>query len=170
MQTTQTLKSLNFTAIPKWEQVLTNIAHVDVAAVWGIKTAGGEKKASKPSAPAPLRNEGRVLIEFCCGPDSLLGQSTAASKGCEVVRLTEKEDVTTEVGLKVALRAANKKNVLLWSSIPCTGGCSYCTCDTRISRYYYFAWTFTCTHVCSRSKCTLTSACAPGVCHSPTHT
>ena len=33
----------------------------------------------------------RTLIEFCCGPDSKLGQDRAASNGCRVIRVTERK-------------------------------------------------------------------------------
>jgi len=65
----------------------------------------------------------RTLIEFCCGPDSVLGKPSSAAQGCEVIRLTEKEDVTTGRGLRIAAEAcAFKPNVMLWASMPCTGG------------------------------------------------
>ena len=74
------------------------------------------------------RHYDRMLIEYCCGPDSLLGQSTHSSSGCEVVRLTERIDMTTESGLRFALdavRPAPRGRILLWSSIPCTGGSTW---------------------------------------------
>ena len=44
---------------------------------------------------------------------------------CEVVRLTEKEDMTTESGYQYAydkLMEHSSRHVTLWASIPCTGG------------------------------------------------
>ena len=69
----------------------------------------------------------RNLIEFCCGEDSLLGQSTEMSDGCTVVRLTEKIDVTSQGGrqlVDVTIRNSLKDKTPfgIWASIPCTGG------------------------------------------------
>ena len=48
------------------------------------------------------------------------------SKTCSVVRLTEREDMTTDDGYRFAQSAVNSSNkrnmVLIWSAIPCTGG------------------------------------------------
>ena len=71
-----------------------------------------------------MRND-RTLIEFCCGPSSLLGVETKHSRGCKVVRLTEEEDVTAPRGISVALEAIAGPCTLLWGSIPCTGGCPW---------------------------------------------
>ena len=77
---------------------------------------------------AIMGRDNRVLIEYCCGPDSVLGQVTRASRGCKVVRLTEKDNMATRSGLATAMKAvhaAPKGRALLWASIPCTGGCSW---------------------------------------------
>ena len=50
--------------------------------------------AGEPACPS-VDKHSRVLIEFCCGPDSKLGdRSRNASKGCYVIRCTEERDVT----------------------------------------------------------------------------
>ncbi len=70
----------------------------------------------------------RLFVEFCCGPNSLLGQATPASVGCEVVRCTVDHDMTTQRGYRHALEAIRRyhpRQVLLWSSIPCTGGSTW---------------------------------------------
>ena len=36
----------------------------------------------------------RAIIELCCGPDSRIGRSTSASKGCDVYRITAEDDFT----------------------------------------------------------------------------
>ncbi|HIE82874.1 MAG TPA: hypothetical protein EYQ00_03075, partial [Dehalococcoidia bacterium] len=43
----------------------------------------------------------RVLFEFCCGEDSLIGQRT--SSDCRVIRLTEDIDMTSDAGLQFAV-------------------------------------------------------------------
>jgi len=75
-----------------------------------------------PATPADKAFPARRIVEFCCGDDSLIGRPNPSSKGCEVVRLTERDDVTTERGLQKALEAVSHPNVLLWASMPCTGG------------------------------------------------
>ena len=48
------------------------------------------------------------------------------SKICSVVRLTEREDRTTDYGFRFAQSSVNNAKhvnlVLIWSVIPCTGG------------------------------------------------
>ena len=41
----------------------------------------------------------RVIIEYCCYKDSLMGRSIPQSKGCKVIRVTQEHDMTTERGL-----------------------------------------------------------------------
>ena len=81
-----------------------------------------------PSAAPTLQTPvNRRLVEFCCGKDSKLGQLTNSSRGCEVVRLTQDDDVTTPAGFKTALQSVSKPSgaLLLWASIPCTGGSAW---------------------------------------------
>ena len=70
----------------------------------------------------------RMLIEYCCSPSSKLGQITTSSRGCEVVRLTEEHDMTTDEGLNYALQAVRRAPpgaLMLWASLPCTGGSTF---------------------------------------------
>ena len=46
----------------------------------------------------------RVLVEACCGPDSLLSRQTKASDGCLVVGITKDEDFTSNYGIELAKR------------------------------------------------------------------
>jgi hypothetical protein len=77
------------------------------------------------------------MIEFCCGEDSLMGSAAIAGPGCHVIRVTRQNDVTTKQGsafVDKALALAQSKvgkNVLVWASIPCTGGTAW----TRISAH-----------------------------------
>ena len=70
-----------------------------------------------------------VIIEFCCYKDSLMGKSTSHSVGCKVIRVTSEHDMTTERGLLWLLdqiRGIPKHlPILLWGSIPCTGGTAW---------------------------------------------
>ena len=67
----------------------------------------------------------RLLIEFCCSEDSALGQNGPNTGGCEMMRLTEKDDMTKSENVDKVLKAVNKygsSNITLWASIPGTGG------------------------------------------------
>jgi hypothetical protein len=46
----------------------------------------------------------RVIIEWCCGHDSMLGRPSTHSDGCEVIGLTIDDDLRTMDGLQQALR------------------------------------------------------------------
>ena len=70
----------------------------------------------------------RLLVEYCCSHDSLLGDKTEIAEGCTVLRLTEREDMTSESGMRYALRSMKRfrpARVMVWSSIPCTGGSAW---------------------------------------------
>ena len=69
----------------------------------------------------------RRIVEFCCGRNSRLGRPYPWNSGCETVRITLDNDVTTPKGLSFALKAIKDTHlkILLWISIPCTGGCSW---------------------------------------------
>jgi hypothetical protein len=72
----------------------------------------------------------RVLLEYCCGPESRLGAPKYADAGCLTVRLTETEDLRTDIGRQHALdcidrAAADGLYVALWASLPCTAGSSW---------------------------------------------
>ena len=74
----------------------------------------------------------RLMVEWCCSPDSKLGQPRAASKGCTVLRVTESEDATA----KECVEQMTQKTIKFWKdnhkckvhvhiSLPCTGGCPW---------------------------------------------
>ena len=63
-----------------------------------------------------------IIIEYCCGRDSAIGQYTDDAL---VVRFTEEDDLTKKetVSRLIKIAEANRgAYVLLWASIPCTGG------------------------------------------------
>eukprot|EP00959_Pyramimonas_sp_CCMP1952_P156005 3263019-Pyramimonas_sp.AAC.1 len=88
------------------------------------------------AAGSSERSRQRLFIEFCCGPNSRLGNQALMPDGqCKVVRLTEKEDMTTKEGKAFAVAKiielekefrceglATDRRITLWISIPCTGG------------------------------------------------
>jgi len=98
--------------------------------------SGTQQRAKEPACPS-VASHSRVLIEFCCGPDSKLGdRSRKYPKDCYVIRCTEERDVASrsnrmdirnEVIQAIERSTVQPCPVLIWISIPCTGGttCSY---------------------------------------------
>jgi hypothetical protein len=76
------------------------------------------------SPPPTQSTTKRCLIEYCCGEDSLLGGPGAFRDGCMMHRLTIKHDMTTRAGYDHAVNLVRQAGcpILLWVSIPCTGG------------------------------------------------
>ena len=65
----------------------------------------------------------RLLVEYCCSPDSEFGRATTTE--CDVLRLTEKEDMTKGDSVTKVIEQIlgfKKSSVTLWASMPCTGG------------------------------------------------
>ena len=50
--------------------------------------------------PRSLDAWNRVIVEFCCGESSKLGEKPSASKGCYTIRVTEKDDVAKQSTIK----------------------------------------------------------------------
>ena len=109
-----------FTNKEKWLDVCKPIGHVEPSTLWGSKGSapslkGGSglsmkdipKNVGKPGVAAAAQVFDRRLVEFCCGEDSKFSQPTPQSEGCECIRLTVANDVTTEAGLKHALEAVS---------------------------------------------------------------
>ena len=92
----------------------------------------------KSACPANANDQGgynssslfqRMLIEFCCSNDSKLCTPQEASKGCRLIRVTEKEDGSTpgcRKWLAQDVQSFMENNpqgeVLLFASLPCVGG------------------------------------------------
>ena len=86
---------------------------------------GSSPDVPMPAYPCTRSHPKRLIVELCTSLNSRIGQRTSSSKGCEVVRVTIDDDLTTDVGLEKALdavRAFVGPNILVWISIPCTGG------------------------------------------------
>jgi hypothetical protein len=121
-----------FTVACKWWHACLLISHVKPDLFW---VAGANTSKNAPVVPAHVKRKtvrtpegvNFGIIEFCCSPDSLLGEAAKDTKGCTVLRLIEKDDVTCVQGRELALSFADNggENVLLWASMPCTGGCPW---------------------------------------------
>ena len=82
-----------------------------------------------PASAAAKKEEGekeRLIMEYCCGPESKIGNpENFADDNCRVIRYTEEDDMRTDAGKRKALsdiKTFKGKHISLWSSIPCTGG------------------------------------------------
>ena len=87
----------------------------------GIQTS---EKSNREDDDPPIG----VLIEYCCEKDSILCgsqfENTSAGR-ILLIRLTEKEDMTTNEGIEYACGIVERWKhlpIFLWCSIPCTGG------------------------------------------------
>ena len=91
--------------------------------------------AHAPLTRRPL-NYDRVMVEFCCSPESKLGQAREASNKCHVVRVTEADDATKSKTIQALVSkihtlcdegggSGSSKPLLLFASLPCAGGCPW---------------------------------------------
>jgi hypothetical protein len=79
----------------------------------------------RPDNIAEAERTDRVIIEWCCSSDTMLGQASTYSKGCRVIRHTIDDDLRTLGGLKVASDIGESCPIgrtLLWSAMPFAGG------------------------------------------------
>ena len=65
-------------------------------------TRSVKKEEEVRHVKSTAKSYNRVLVEACCGPDSLLSQQTKASEGCLAVGLTKDEDFTSNYGIELA--------------------------------------------------------------------
>ena len=77
------------------------------------------------------------MVEFCCSPESKLGQAREASKNCHVVRVTEADDATKSKTIQALVSKIHTLcdeggdtskpllPLLLFALLPCTGGCPW---------------------------------------------
>ena len=67
----------------------------------------------------------RVILEFCCNDDSLMGHAAYRTDNCLVVRLTKTHDMTSQSGLDFALKCPTDVDpsvyCFMWASMPCAG-------------------------------------------------
>jgi hypothetical protein len=78
-----------------------------------------DKRFDRPPA------QKRTLIEVCCSDNSLLCNDRFRSEFSNVVRITEKDDFTTQSGLEKVIAAImdpDAGRVTLWFATPCTWG------------------------------------------------
>lgn len=93
-----------------------------------------QKCAGEPACPS-IAAHSRVLIEFCCGPDSKLGdRARNYSKDCYIIRCPEGRNVTSRSNRmeirNELIKAIEQPKIqpcptLIWISIPCAGGTTW---------------------------------------------
>ena len=107
-----------------------------------FRTDGTAIAAPARTAPRPTDACNPVIVEFCCGESSKLGENRQASQGCYIIRVTEKDDATKRSTIKRLCKdlrpllckeggyrnnsrnqKARSRKLLIWASLPCTGGC-----------------------------------------------
>ena len=137
-----------FTNAEKWRFALALMSHV--APKSSKASSSGSNRATtgtpRPKAMASSRSSGepraslnpnRLLVEICCGPMSKLSDvSREAAVGCRVIQFTEKHSLLDEDYQLYVASIVNdfpvSKDVLLWLSLPCTGGTSWSHVNLKI--------------------------------------
>ena len=71
-----------------------------------------------------------LIVEFCASPESEMKEVGNRTEGVEILTITEADDGTqsdTIESVREQMVSHRKKGklVVLWSSIPCTGGCPF---------------------------------------------
>ena len=123
-----------FTNAEKWQGglKLMNIASkLDVPGMPAAVSPRLEKSEARNTGGVP----NRILVEVCCSHDSKLGDtSRRPAFGCHVIRITQDDDILSHATRKRVvdevkhIRSIGNKGfipVLLWASIPCTGGTAW---------------------------------------------
>ena len=91
----------------------------------------GVAKANGSISPAVLKQGGgkprkhnRVIIEYCCGPLSKIGEERKWSVDCLVMRVTEEMDATKVSVIDSVIHFIRTCDLLifLFSAMPCAGG------------------------------------------------
>ena len=119
----------------KWDHAIKLINHSRISDIsWSksenIKIDQRLSGSRAPAAPIIINRCSGLVVEFCCGEESKICAACERIENVEILRLTIKEDMSTQEGLNYALltiRRAIKRGltVLLWGAIPCTGGSAW---------------------------------------------
>jgi len=88
-----------------------------------------------PANERANRLTNRMLLEYCCGPESRLGDPKYSNGGCIIVRLPSDIDMRSESGIDMrsesgiayALEQVERAHqdglrVSVWASLPCMAG------------------------------------------------
>ena len=123
-----------FTNSEKWKFALMLLSHVNVIPKGPQdepkKATGPNQAAAAPDCSRELRagpKPNRLLVEVCCHEESKLSEPRQASEGCHILQFTERSDLLDMNVRREIARQVNEFDgeVLVWVSIPCTGGTSW---------------------------------------------
>ena len=106
-------------------------------------SCGATSGTPRPKALASSRSSGepgagptpnRLLVEICCSPMSKLSDvSREAAVGCRVIQFTEKHSLLDELYVaSIVNDFPVSKDVVLWLSLPCTGGTPWSHVNLKI--------------------------------------
>ena len=134
-----------FTNAEKWKFALSLMSHVLVKGRPSKPQSASTDKpqpqvvASSGSSGEPRAglSPNRLIVEICCNPNSKLSDtSREVAVGCKVVQFTERHNLLDEKYRDYVLEIVNSfpggKPVLLWLSLPCTGGTSWSFVNMKI--------------------------------------
>ena len=119
-----------FTSPAKWDNAVRLLGMQFVKSKTSMPASRGDGNTEDNK-----RND-RLLVEFCCSENSKLGEDRKSAKGCEVIRVTIKDDATKEETIaKLAKKIRSfhgntakdqgGNKVMIFASLPCTGGCPW---------------------------------------------
>ena len=119
-----------FTSPAKWDNAVRLLGMQFVKSKTSMLASRGDGNTEDNK-----RND-RLLVEFCCSENSKLGEDRKSAKGCEVIRVTIKDDATKEETIaKLAKKIRSfhgstakdqgGNKVMIFASLPCTGGCPW---------------------------------------------
>eukprot|EP00435_Cladocopium_sp_Y103_P009439 s1446_g2.t1 len=123
-----------FTNAEKWKFALKLLSHVNVLAK---KSGSAKSQQLSPTQAAAAANSprglgagpkpNRLLVEMCCHSESKLSEPRKESEGCHILQFTERSDLLDANVRREISRQVNdfEGDVLVWVSIPCTGGTSW---------------------------------------------
>ena len=118
-----------FTSADKWNKALSLISIR--RAEQPARKASAAPTAGASRATRPEAQFSRLMIEICCGPTSILGEMARERyPECEVLRITKNEDLNNidtrkSIISRAKSYAAASKPILVWGSLPCTGGSTW---------------------------------------------
>ena len=122
----------------KWRHAVRLLGHAEASALVGQKTTSaaakdGQDDAARLGGPEAVVNNtefDRCLVEVCCSPESKLSdKSRRAAEGCRVLQFTLQNNINEEhnrIEIASVLNGLPRTcPVLVWTSIPCTGGTTW---------------------------------------------
>ena len=87
------------------------------------RSAKASNVASAKAGDTPVAKDTTwTIILLCTEPDSLMVRHNPFGDQCKIVEITEHDDFTSETGYQKVVDALRGPNVVIFASLPCTGG------------------------------------------------